>query len=333
MRQDNIIRLTERVDAIDFTKGILVICMVIYHSLNRYGIFPNRYMQFLTPSFIMITGFIITQIYFPKYWNNMIGAKMKLAIRSLKILLLFTLLNVVGLLIASENHYGIAFELEDFFENWINIYLIGSPLAVAFDILVPISYTMLISIFIPTHKMVKAYLLTFSAITIFSVCSLMWYYGVSVFNLNLMSAGIIGMALGLIPIPLINVFGRSWIKFTSLIFIYGICFFSGHNYFTQIFSTILALLIIYSIGVKINLKCLAQKQIILLGQYSLLGYILQIVYLRITFLLLSKWHIDKPNIIITILSITIISYISILLLNFARPRFKQIDRFYKTVFT
>lgn len=326
------IESVERVEAIDFTKGILVVFMFIYHSLNVYSIFPNRYMQFLTPSFIMITGFIITQIYFPKHWSDMTGGKIKLAVRSLKILLLFTFLNVVGRLILPIYNYGAAFELEDFFGDWIDIYLIGSPRTVAFDILLPISYTILISIFIPKLKSIKPYLIIFSAITIFSACLLMGYYKISIFTITMMSAGIIGMALGLIPLSLINIFARSWIKFAFLIVIYVICFFSGHNYITQIFSTILALLIIYSIGVKIDLEYFPLKQIILLGQYSLLGYIMQIAYLRIIFTLLSKWHVVKPNIMITIISITIMTYISILILDYARAKYKYINVLYKTVF-
>jgi hypothetical protein len=161
----------------------------------------------------------------------------------------------------------------------------------------------------------------------------MEYYGSDIYTVKLISVGIIGMAIGLLPLPLINAFARPWINFFSLFALYGICaFFFGDHYYTQIFSTIIALLIFYSAGDRINLKNLFHKQIILLGQYSLLSYIIQIAYLKIIFAMLTKWRIDKPNIIITVLSITIITYITILLLDYTRPKYKYIDVLYKTVF-
>lgn len=327
------IKVTERIEALDFTKGILVIFMVIYHSLNYHGIFPNRYIPFVAPAFIMLAGFIITQIYFPKYGRDINGARIRLAVRSIKLLLIFTILNLAGRMVWPLYHYGITFEIEDFFGNWIDIYLIGTPRTAAFEVLLPISYTLILSILIPRFKSITAYFIIICAITIFSASILMEYYRSTVYTIALISAGIIGMAVGLLPLPLINAFARSWIKIIFLFVLYGIsAFFCGHYYYTQIFSTIIALLIIYSTGIRINFKNLFPKQILLLGQYSLLSYILQIAFIKIFFSLLSRWHTDKPNIIITVFSITIITYITILILDYARPKYRYMDVLYKTVF-
>jgi hypothetical protein len=327
------IKATERIEALDFTKGILVIFMVIYHSLNYHGIFPNRYIPFVAPAFIMLAGFIITQIYFPKYGRDINGARIRLAVRSIKLLLIFTILNLAGRMVWPLYHQGISFELEDYFGNWIDIYLIGSPRTAAFEVLLPISYTLIISILIPRFKSITAYFIIICAITIFSASILMEYYRSTVYTINLISAGIIGMAIGLLPLPLTNAFARSWLKFSLLFVLYGICaFFCGHYYYTQIISTIIALLVFYSIGKMINLKNIFPKQLALLGQYSLLSYIIQIVYLKIILTMLTKWRIAKPNIIITVFLITVITYITILILDYVRPKFKCIDVLYKTVF-
>lgn len=48
-----------RIPALDFTKGALVLTMVLYHWLNYFvGVtgYYYRYLHFLTPSFIFITG-------------------------------------------------------------------------------------------------------------------------------------------------------------------------------------------------------------------------------------------------------------------------------------
>ena len=59
--------------AIDFTKGALVLFMVLYHWLN-YFLGPHGqyydYLRFLTPSFIFITGFMISQIQLHRYDNS-----------------------------------------------------------------------------------------------------------------------------------------------------------------------------------------------------------------------------------------------------------------------
>jgi hypothetical protein len=327
------IKAPERIEALDFTKGILVIFMVIYHSLNYHGVFPNRYIPFVAPAFIMLAGFIITQIYFPKYGRDINGARIRLAVRAIKLLLIFTILNLAGRMIWPLYHYGITFELEDFFGNWIDIYLIGTPRTAAFEVLLPISYTLILSILIPRFKSITPYFIIICAITIFSASILMEYYRSTVYTIPMISAGIIGMAIGLLPLPLINAFARSWIKIFSLFVLYGVCaFFCGYYYYTQIFSAIIVLLIIYSTDVRINFKNLFQKQSVLLGQYSLLSYIIQIAYLKIIFTMLTKWRVDKPNIIITILIITIITYVTILILDYARPKYKYIDVLYKTIF-
>src|SRR6185503_19333445 len=81
--------------ALDFTKGALVLLMVFYHWLN-YFIGPDfdyRYLRFLTPSFIFITGFVISHVYFSK--NTDVGRlSSRLFTRGLKLLLLLVVLNV-----------------------------------------------------------------------------------------------------------------------------------------------------------------------------------------------------------------------------------------------
>src|SRR6185295_1822787 len=52
--------------ALDFTKGALVLIMVLYHWLNYFVSadgFGYRYLRFITPSFIVITGFLVSHIY------------------------------------------------------------------------------------------------------------------------------------------------------------------------------------------------------------------------------------------------------------------------------
>jgi len=327
------IKSIERINTIDFTKGILVILMVVYHSLNRYNIFPYQYLPFVAPGFIMISGFLITQIYFTKYGVNFNAARIRLTVRSIKLLLIFTILNIAGRIFWPLHKYGPIFEIEDFFGNWADIYFVGNPYQTAFDVLLPISYTLFLSILIPRIKSLTPYFIIICAIITFSITMAMDYYGKSIYNINMTTAGIVGILIGLISLTSINRFAKSWQNVIGLLILYGVWFyfFDMHHY-TQISLTIIALLIIYSIGVNINLKKMLSKQIVLLGKYSLICYIIQIAYLKIMMSLLSKWNIDTPSITITVCTTTIIMYFTVVILDLARSKYKNIDIFYKTIF-
>src|SRR5262249_39457158 len=88
-----------RIASFDFIKGPLVLVMVLYHWLNYFvGLQWSgyRYLRFLTPSFIFITGFLVSYIYLAKYSYDDPRLRRRLVRRGGKLLLLFVLLNVVA---------------------------------------------------------------------------------------------------------------------------------------------------------------------------------------------------------------------------------------------
>src|SRR5258708_615613 len=91
-------RKPQRIAALDFTKGALVLIMVVYHWLN-YFYRPQgdvyKYLRFLTPSFIFITGFLVSNVYLSKYGVTDPRLPRRLIQRGLKILGVFVVLNVI----------------------------------------------------------------------------------------------------------------------------------------------------------------------------------------------------------------------------------------------
>src|SRR5579872_1694336 len=89
---------TNRVPALDFTKGALVLIMVLYHWMN-YFIIANgsvyKYLRFLTPSFIFITGFLISNVYRAKYDIGGMRVASRLVTRGLKLIGIVLVLNVL----------------------------------------------------------------------------------------------------------------------------------------------------------------------------------------------------------------------------------------------
>ena len=145
---------TNRIPALDFTKGALVLFMVLYHWLN-YFIAPTgdiyRYLRFLTPSFIFITGFLISNVYFARYGIEDPRLPKRLMQRGLKLLAVFVCLNVAISLQLSNSYDGqILFgrlSLRDMAALYVsgNVWVAANGKAAAFYILVPISYLLLLS--------------------------------------------------------------------------------------------------------------------------------------------------------------------------------------------
>src|SRR5580658_8281828 len=101
---------TQRISALDFTKGALVLIMVLYHWVN-YFIGPQwgyyRYLRFLTPSFIFITGFLISSAYLSKYAPADPRLSKRLFTRGIKLLIIFLALNAARTLIVPMLGTGI----------------------------------------------------------------------------------------------------------------------------------------------------------------------------------------------------------------------------------
>src|SRR5467141_3434231 len=118
-----------RIGALDFTKGALVLFMVLYHWLN-YFVAPEgdmyRYLRFLTPSFIFITGFLISNVYLSRYQVADRHVPARLVQRGLKLLAVFVCLNLaIGLLLADSYNGKILFGQLSL-RNMVAIYVTGN---------------------------------------------------------------------------------------------------------------------------------------------------------------------------------------------------------------
>src|SRR5580658_8963235 len=95
---------SQRIPALDFTKGTLVLLMVLYHWIN-YFIDPQWrylfYLRFLTPSFIFISGFMVSHVYLSKYAAADPRLWKRLMTRGLKLTTIFLVLNLVRIAIGS----------------------------------------------------------------------------------------------------------------------------------------------------------------------------------------------------------------------------------------
>ena len=274
---------SNRIYALDFTKGVLVLLMVVYHVLNylEYGSAPHDYMSFLPASFIMITGFLLTLVDQSREGAQPRSVATRLAARAIKLFVLFTVLNLAARLVWSRNRYGADLNISGFIDDWAAIYLTGAGQGVAFEVLLPISYTLLLAIGvlrIRAHRPAAVWTL---AAGVALICAALDAWGRSIHTLDLISAGLLGMGLGTLRPGTVDRYTGSWPFPTLMLAAYaGLLALGLDNYVVQMFVTLVWVVALYSLGRIPNPELWWSEQVGLMGRYSLISYIVQILYLQ-----------------------------------------------------
>lgn len=334
---------SHRILGLDFTKGVLVLFMVLYHWLNYFtdaGSEVYRYLRFVNPSFIFLTGFLISNVYPSKYQLADYQLPRRLAIRAGKILALFVLINMgIGFLLSQSYRGRVQFDVSSL-ESISAIFLSGNVYresvgkAAAFHILVPISYLLFISGGLLIIRRFWAYI--FHAV--FGGCLLtvlvLRIGGIEFMNLDLLTVGFLGAVLGAVRMDAINhsakypiVLGTIYILYIALVTLYGT------PYVVLLVGVCLSIMLIYATGYSQEDPGFFKRRLILLGRYSLFGYINQIAILQLMFKLVGRQglglHVSSAllvcAIVLTILTVEAVEY--------GRPKSVFVDKCYRVVFT
>ena len=276
-------RTGQRIQALDFTKGALVLIMVLYHWLN-YFVSPDggfyRYLRFLTPSFIFLSGFVISHVYFAKYGVADLQVTRRLALRGLKILAVFVVVNVLRALVTDGHGAWSAADLFSIFVTG-NITGEGGAKAAAFVILVPIGYLLILAAAIVAVAGRWRY--AFHAVFAVCLAASLWLslQGRGVGNLELVTIGLFGLLVGYLPSDNINSIPRAAGPLAAVFLLYqALITWRTVTYPLQFIGVPLNLAIIYSLG-SMPGNGPARRQTVLLGKYSLFGYVAQIVVLQV----------------------------------------------------
>ena len=190
--------------AIDFTKGALVMFMVLYHWLN-YFLGPHGqyydYLRFLTPSFIFITGFMVSQIQLHRYDNSGRSLPKRLFVRGFKLLIVFVVLNALGY--AALSRVPVSYSLWGKSLRSLSwaAFVVGTSRtpdgqkSVMFSILVPIAYLLIVSAAVVLTKRVRhAFYYTLSVLIVGVIFIRFW--NLENFYLELLMIGVLGVVIG-----------------------------------------------------------------------------------------------------------------------------------------
>jgi hypothetical protein len=328
-----------RIPALDFTKGALVLVMVLYHWINYFfGVHDNRYLRFLTPSFIFITGFLISNVYLSKYGAADPKLPKRLAVRGLKILAVFALLNVTRTLLVRGPVVGQSSDYP-WTQRLLDIYVTGSGVgggqakAVAFFILVPISYLLILSALLIFA--VRFYRYTFHVVFLLFLVAIavLGYQDIQSPNLELLTMGLLGVIAGYAPIEKVDHFVRhpyllvaAYLLYLAAITVWSVPF------ALQIAGVCLSLMIIYLLGQGNGEPGRVRASILLLGKYSLVGYIAQIAILQVLRLGLNRISSEAVVLASSFVLAFALTIASVAVLDRTRAQSATMDKLYKAVF-
>jgi peptidoglycan/LPS O-acetylase OafA/YrhL len=327
--------------AIDFTKGALVLFMVLYHWLN-YFFGPQGqyydYLRFLTPSFIFITGFMISQIQLRRYEHSGRSLAKRLFVRGLKLLAVFLVLNALAYAALSRVQVSYSLLGKSLRSLSWAAFVVGTSRApdgqksVIFNILVPIAYLLILSAMVVLTRRVRYAFYCTLSLLIAAVIFIRFSHSENMY-LDLLMIGVLGVAVGFagrdqlaLVISHPYILTALYCLFLAAITIWGV------PLPLEIASVILTTALLYSAGSRLATPGTARRRMILLGKYSLLGYIGQIAILqglrRISWLSQHGVGASLAALLLgVLLTVAVVEAV-----DFARQRSKIANDLYRLVF-
>jgi uncharacterized membrane protein len=318
---------------LDFVKGILVIVMVVYHVMNYFSMAgPEHYgyLRFINGAFVFASGYVVAIFYGERHRLAKFQVYKRLLGRGIKLLAIFTLLNLLISVIGVTSYKNVDFSMPNYVTNLAAIYGPGDGNLMAFQILVPISYVLLIS---PLYLAFQKWRIALIAFTM--ILALLWtFLGLQAPNVFFVLVGLVGLSLGMIvgtndiyPI-------RSWLVICIGL---GVSTFvmnrlSG-NVLTYSLGISIVLMLIYNSAGLINLRGSMSKIVVQMGQYSLVCYIAQIVFLYGLYrgLPKQKWPLGFELVLIFACTTAFLALMCMSLTHL-RHRYELADRTYKLIF-
>jgi len=321
--------------ALDFVKGALVMCMVVYHSLNYF--YPKetalRYLHFLPSSFIFIAGFFVSSIYLLKYDPADSRLCWRLFRRGIKLLLVFVALNVTANAFFKSNYNQRQLGLDALRQQLVAIFVYGDGGAAVFDVLLPISYLLMLSgILVMGCRMSPRFLQIVSG-SLVLLCLILAGTGRLTSNLELLSMGLLGTLAGFISMSKIERMANQPVLLVIAYLVYlGVISRWYPVYWVNMIGVGLTLAGFYSLGSRLEDRGCVPQAIHLLGKYSLLAYILQIGELQIVFRCLRGFSSDGVKLAIALVATTLVMWAIIKAVDWSRGKWDWFNQTYKFVF-
>ena len=319
--------------ALDFTKGFLVLLMVLYHWFN-YFVGSSRvydFIRFITPSFIFIAGFIVANIYFVKYDLRDRRLPARLATRGLKIIAVFIVLNAIIALLPDNGIHRPPLQqvvLNQFFGTTTP----GAKEA-AFGVLMPIGQLLLVCAALVFGYRLSRYVVHAFCLFTFVLVVVLGVLGIHNANVPLIAIGSLGILLGTVPADrMLGIINRP-VLLAILYVLFDLAVARWRQPFIlQVIGVCLSIAVMYVVGASKWAHGWLGRISVLLGKYSLFGYIVQIAILQVMRRAMPRSLTEFSVLAISFVLAFVLTTWSVMLLNVTRSRSPLVDRSYKLVF-
>jgi peptidoglycan/LPS O-acetylase OafA/YrhL len=315
--------------ALDFVKGSLVVIMVLYHWLNYFiGLTWGgyRYLRFLTPSFIFITGFLIAHVYLAAYDRDRSRVWNRLVQRGVRLLVLFGALNLAA---------GVALQGQPSGTepvSWVAVFVTGTGRA-AFSILVPIGYFLILApAVLALSKRAGVSLAAFAAVVVCAAIGLSLANAANA-HLELLAMAFVGLAAGTADMSRIDAIVRrpaplvlAYVVYVVAITVYNVPF------ALQVVGVSLSVLLLYAIGSVWRSPARVHRSVVELGKYSLFAYVAQIVTLQVLRRGLRGHDLAGAELAIPFVVALLITILAVQAMALVRQRSALADSIYRAVF-
>jgi len=318
----------------DFVKGALVLVMILYHWLNyfiglQWG--GYRYLRFLTPSFIFITGFLVSYVYLSRYEYDDSRLRRRLWLRGLKLLALFLFLNVLA-----DRTLGMRLRLDfsdpDALRDTAYAVFVDGTARAAFDILVSISYFLLLVpfvLFVSVRMKIPLWALAAAAVLVTVAGE---SNGFANPHCQMLTVGLLGLAAGMLRADRAALLcSPVFIVCTYLVYLIAITAWNV-PFALQIVGVCLSVAALYAIAQFSGADGIIQGYVVRLGQYSLLAYIAQIIVLQLLRHALSGRPMSGVEVAAPLVISLVATVVVVELTLWLRARSTALDRSYRAVF-
>ena len=211
-----------------------------------------------------------------------------------------------------------------------NLPVVGSKF-VSFSILVPISYVLMLSAALMLPYRIYKYTFHFTCAFLLLSILILRLTGGQSYNLEFIAIGMLGVLAGLMPIGIMSNFGRhpyalavAYLCYLVLITLWNVPF------PLLIMGVVLNLIVIYLMCG--NGQGAVKNEVILLGKYSLLGYIGQVAILQVLRATFSRIDLGFSVVPISFVAAFVLTIMSVEIVDRARTRAGSVDKLYKAVF-
>jgi len=319
---------------LDLVKGELVVVMVVYHAMNIFstaGPDEYAYVRFVSGSFVLMSGYIVARFHEARFKADWRGTSRRLIVRGLKLLMLFTLLNLLINLTGIGNPNKVQLGIQRYTSTLFEVYVAGEPRFASFQILLPIAYMLVAAPALLVLGRLSKWLFAAGFAMAFAAS----LFGIESANLDFAVLGAIGLSGGMLTNAMEKPFAVTgvWRIGGSLLASVVLMKYLSANLATYAVGTMVILKLLYDLSKAAGQGSRPTRALILLGQYSLVCYIAQIIFMQALSRGLSRprWELGYETIFVVFATVVFLLVLSAGLAMLCN-RYRFVARAYKLTF-